>query len=792
MFSLTLAAHYEQVWLGENPSPATFPEGRPPLLHQWRTYNAEEPLIINTYNTGTGKTKAAFLRLLKRARDIGFDRVSNSEDNALLIAPTNELLAQHARDAETFCVQNDLPYQVVSISRADLDNYKGETHFSEVELRRGAALHYLIQNARQLGGDSKKKATLFVVNPDIFYYALFFCYHKYDRIPLFQDMLTQFNFIIIDEFHYYNSKQFANFLFFMSLSKHYGFTNRQFCLLTATPDERVKTYLKALDLNINWIMPDTEETEKVEEVAALAPVTLEVYSEQELQDGIVTLASAQREQIATWLHQGEDGAIISSALWRINQIYYGLKPKLPAEIMGRLTGAESRRGRTDAKGKRLILATPTVDIGYNFDRQDKPRQNIDFLLLDARTSDEFIQRLGRAGRVLGKEQQNIPSRVLAVVNQKLYEALQPYAGQVMSRTTLRTLTIDSMPSRHSLYNYIQSGSIAEVFLPIYRLEGMVASEEKPDLEVLYNTVRQLFAPNATVTYEQMKAKIRRFLRQDTYYSHMQTFPAEIETCLAQCKERLLAEQAYRKNQNKLWANKREAFQWLQEDLREYFTEKARFSFREAFQPPPALVSDPKGLLSSEDVALYDALHIAKNYHAHYYKALKDWQQHTASPAPQEAKDALVFCDLRELRQPDERIQIGLKLFAGDYRKSEWEEHFVYRSSEYCPTALYGMEAIAINSSRALDEMVQNMFKERYIPVFVAADPSRTLNEMRRLQREAQIFPYELHVTFADLKSAKYYAVLGTTALLIWAEIQRKYRIIDEGKGQKEDNDPIIC
>ena len=240
MFSLTLAAQYEQVWLGENPSPATFPEGRPPLLHQWRTYNAEESLIINTYNTGTGKTKAAFLRLLKRARATGFDRLSNGEDNALLIAPTNELLAQHERDAETFCMQNDLPYQVVAISRADLDNYKGETNFSEVDLRRGAALHYLIQNARQLGGDSKKKATLFVVNPDIFYYALFFCYHKHDRIPLFQDMLTQFNFIIIDEFHYYNSKQFANFLFFMSLSKHYGFTNRQFCLLTATPDEAGK------------------------------------------------------------------------------------------------------------------------------------------------------------------------------------------------------------------------------------------------------------------------------------------------------------------------------------------------------------------------------------------------------------------------------------------------------------------------------------------------------------------------------------------------------------------------
>src|SRR5437588_9723314 len=365
MFSITLESHYEKVWLGEHPSLATFPERRPPLLHQWRTYNAEEPLIINTYNTGTGKTKAALLRLLKRARDEGFHKLDNSEDNVLLIAPTNELLAQHARDAQEFCEQNDLPYQVVPISRADLDNYREIPGFSEGDLRRGAALHYLMQNACRLDRENSKKATLFVVNPDIFYYALYFCYGRFDRIPLFQDILTQFNYIIIDEFHYYNPKQFANFLLFMSLSKHYGFTNRQFCLLTATPSKQVEEYLARLSVSIKWITPDTEETEQTSEVCALAPVILEIYSVQELQNGLLTLAYEQRENIATWLNNGEDGAIISSALWRINQIHDSLKQVISVDVMGRLTGAESRKGRNDAKGKRFILATPTVDIGYN-------------------------------------------------------------------------------------------------------------------------------------------------------------------------------------------------------------------------------------------------------------------------------------------------------------------------------------------------------------------------------------------------------------------------------------------
>ena len=511
---LMLEPQYERVWLSkENPSPDTFnPEhGHFPLYHQWRTYNATEPLIVNTYNTGTGKTKAALLRLLKRSRDTGFNYLDSSEHNALLIAPTNELLAQHAHDAEKFCEENKLPYRVISISRADLDNYKAEDDFSEGYIRHGAALHSILQNPRKVKGDSSKKATLFVVNPDIFYYAFYFLYAKNDRIPLFQDIFTLCNYIIIDELHYYNPKQLANFLFFMSLSKHYGFigraTNRQFCLLTATPNKQVEKYLNGLGVNIGWIKPETEivgEIGKTHETPALAPVHLEIYSVDELKDGLLTLAFDKKQEIAKWLNGGEDGAIISSALWRINQIYYDLKSTIPSDQLGRLTGAESRRGREDAKARHLILATPTVDIGYNFDRLGKTHQNIDFLLLDARSGDEFIQRLGRAGRVLGKQQQDIPSRVLAIVDATFYKALQSYDGQVMSRLFLRELAEEHLPARNSLYSYIKTGAIAEAFLPIYRLEGMASTEGKPDIEILFNGVQQLFAANTKLTYQRLR------------------------------------------------------------------------------------------------------------------------------------------------------------------------------------------------------------------------------------------------------------------------------------------------
>ena len=791
MITVTLESHYEQAWLGENPSSATFPPGRPPLLHQWRTYCAEQPLIVNTYNTGTGKTKAALLRLLKRARDKGFHQLDSTEDNALLIAPTNELLAQHASDAQQFCNENNLPYRVVRVSRASLDSYKLQEDFSETDMRRGAALHYIIQNPRRLDADSSKKATLFVVNPDIFYYALYSCYGRNDRIPLFQDILTLCNYIVIDEFHYYDAKQFANFLFFMRLSQHYGFTERQFCLLTATPNERVTTYLERLfgKENIAWITPESgggfAQTEKAQ---ALSEVTLEVYDEQTLRDGLLTLAGDKRANIEAWLKSENDGAIISGALWRINQIHDILRSGLSPSKMGRMTGAETHAGREEARHKPLILATPTVDIGYNFDRPDKQRQNIDFLLLNARSSDELIQRLGRAGRVLSKQIKHIPSCVLAVVNQQCYEALKPFAGQRMSRAQFRELVDKAMPPRHVLYSYIQSGAIAEAFLPIYRLEGMASEADKPDIEQLYNEVKDLFAPAATFTYKQMRWMIHDYTERDRYYSRMDTFPADLTDCLKQCQKRLEAQQ----EKGRRWKDRFDAFDWLQDDLREYFTEKARFSFRESFQPPLALVSDANGLLSSAPATVYDALHIAKNYRAHFFKTCQDWQDQTGLPLPERAREALVFCDLTALRKPEERLQIGLKLDASGYQKLAWEEQSVYRSREYTPTSLYGLEVIVLNSSRVLDKQVRTMFKERYIPAFLAREGSRTASQLWNLRRQGQILCYQLSVTFADGHIGSYDAVPGTMALLAWAEVLFFYRKMDEQNAQSGNDDPMIC
>jgi CRISPR-associated endonuclease/helicase Cas3 len=770
-------------------------------------------LIINAYNTGTGKTKAAFLRLLKRVQEQNY-YLDSSEDNVLLIAPTNELLAQHARDAEKFCNDNKLPYRVLSMSRRTLDEIQSQPGFSEGKLRPGAALHAIMEDPRRTDSDTRKKATIFVVNPDIFYYAFYFRYHRNDRIPLFQDIFTLCNYIIIDEFHYYNPKQLANFLFFMYLSKKQGFvdgsTKRQFCLLTATPSHQVDEYLQRLSLSIDSINPATvtsAQTGQTQQVPALASVQLEIYSIDELKsgdsgevNGLIALVDQKRQEIVTRLRNSEDGAIISSSLWRIEQIHKRLLPRC-SEYMGRITGPEQRKGRNEATRKSLILATPTVDIGYNFDKSDKSRQNIDFLFFDARSSDEFIQRLGRAGRILGKKQLNIPSKVYAVVDSEFYKALQEYEGQILGRSKLRALAVDTLPPRNDLYAYIESGSIAEAFLPIYQLRQMEGTAQESEIRELFDSVHSLFQANSRITYDHLCNNIRNFLSQEQSYSACMTLPKEkldtLERVIARREQhpakwlepfalKLRKEQERRKKNKDSWTKPEQAYEWILSDLRCYFIEKARFSFRESFQPPLALISDPKRLHTSMPVSLDDALRIVKYYDADYFNTQKEWEQKVGIAAPKEAKEAIIFCHLKELREPGAQLRIGLKLDAGSHTRRQWEETFAYQL-----TALYGLEVVALNDSHGLTSDIQYLFSECFIPALVVSDRSRSAVEMWQLQRKAQYIPYKLQVTFDDDETKDYWAVLGTIALQVHAEIPAGILKGDLRRVEGADDSPII-
>ena len=151
------------------------------------------------------------------------------------------------------------------------------------------------------------------------------------------------------------------------------------------------------------------------------------------------------------------------------------------------------------------------------------------------------------------------------------------------------------------------------------------------------------------------------------------------------------------------------------------------------------------------------------------------------------KDAVIFCDLIELREPRRKFTNRPKTKRARLQTNcmGGRGGFAYK-----PTALYGLEVTALNNNRGLPTDVRKMFSQRYIPAFVVAKESRSASTMWSLKKQAQFIPYDLQIIFSDGKTHDYYAVLGTMALQVWSEIPYRDIARDVREVQSLDDDPL--
>lgn len=471
--------------------------------------------------------------------------------------------------------------------------------------------------------------------------------------------------------------------------------------------------------------------------------------------------------------------------------------------------------RQTAKHKKLILATPTVDIGYNFDRAEyKPRQNIDFLFIDAYTGDALVQRVGRAGRLLGKEQKDEKSFILAVVDVESYKVLQDLDGQIISRQHFNALA-EQMPRKNDLYAYIKSGAIIEAFRTILAFEQGMSDEDKRQLDGFFHELQLLFslqdAPPSSrpaFTYRYIAGHLRQYYHRRKQYAALHTLSPDVldhislaltqpgyqphgmstedKRCFDMLKQRLM--QARRSKE--IIPSRNAAIQWIRQDLVAYFKDEARFQFRDSFQPPVALIYDPEHLHSSEVFANYSTLHFIKYYEAQWFKSLADWREAigTTVTIPSSVDtDVTAYCCLTRLRERP--LQIGLKLDARAYTSAEWEEQYAYQV-----TALHELEVTTLNEQVGLQANVRDIFSRHFVPTFVVWNhpESYTLREQRKLRQQARFYPLPLDVVFSDGRQIPYLALLGNMAFHICAEIPYWALVKDLHKTIKDDDQPIIC
>ena len=459
------------------------------LQHQVDSFEQSKncDILINLSPTGTGKTKAGLTALLH-----------HPHKSAVYIAPTNALVEQQREAAEKFVKQAGLPHVVKSASAKEVRAWSND----RVGKRSGEKLYNVLRNPATIFPEvGANKPILLITNPDIFYYATFFAYNKLDRDNIATVFFSKFSTVIFDEFHLYDAKQLVSLLFYLAYSHIFGFFQhgRKIVLLTATPEPACELALETLQKKGVKIAKIYGENNNNNLLPSQTSVHLELRQPPEKRDDWLTEIAAEvyqrfQEKADVW------GAVILDSKDHINRLADLLKQKGLTGKFGRITGSTPQHERKSAAQKPIILATSTVDVGFNFERNPAPtRQNLDWLIFSVRDRASFWQRIGRVGRVLGKPQTDIPSEAIGYLPVKAWEeglaSLDVSGGREALKQTLEnTASLD----KPFLLAYWRSEAFLEIARPMLEIENRMQGLEYSDLIIeLFETLKDLLGGNRT-------------------------------------------------------------------------------------------------------------------------------------------------------------------------------------------------------------------------------------------------------------------------------------------------------
>lgn len=575
-------------------------------------------IIINVAPTGTGKTKSGLAVLLHEPKQ-----------NAIYIAPTNALVEQQREAADKFVKEAGLTHFVISASAKEIRKWPNDA----VGSRQGKKLRNLLRNPATVFPEiGAERPVLVVTNPDIFYYATFFAYNPNDRVNVAAEFYTKLATVIFDEFHLYDAKQLVGLLFYLAYSHIFGFfkfeVKRRVVLLTATPEPACEAALQTLQAQGIKIARIDGEAENALLLPSQTSVNLELRSQPEKEQWLTELAN---EVVKRFQKRPDcNGAVILDAKVHIDDLAQLLRKKGLEGKFGRITSSTPSADRKSAAQKPIILATSTVDVGFNFERNPQPtRQNLDWLIFSARDRFSFWQRLGRVGRVLGKAETNIDSEAIAYLSDRAWEqglsSLDCFGGREALKKTLNDIPCLEKPF---LQAYWRSEAFLEIARPLLEIEEMLAGLSGYEfISQLFDTLKMTLGGSQNWDYYRYRMKIlvgaeniaREFEKSlKPQWKCIKGGQAFVKKFLelhypTEAKE-LKAGQTTIEEYEQLFREDAEAAKELKKFAEVWSTSYAPlFKFRSGlFNSLP--IRDPKGLLLDEsDETVLDPIHLLRYY-----------------------------------------------------------------------------------------------------------------------------------------------------------------------------------
>lgn len=729
--------------------------GFAPLWHQLETYLKlqEQHVVFNTFPTGTGKTLAAYAYLLERP-----------QSHALIIAPTNALISQHAQDLADFKASSAIPHLILEVDAAKLRAI--QSHYPEMQ-RRQDIFQRLLENpyafhdvlGLELADKAAQTPLVLITNPDLFYYAFYGLVNVIDRRNIQAQMLSFFDYIIIDEFHYYDAKQFSVFLFFIALSQAWGFfspqVQRRIAILSATPNQAILQYferLAAQGLRYALVSPEAQPASG-KTVRTLAAMQLELIPFASRQSADFA-GNFSLEQLQSYLEAGMTGAVISDRLLDISLLAARLRAssfststsqKIASQkiTFEKITGAVSKKDRPAILRTPLLLATPTVDIGYNFRRVDKKRQNIDFLYFIAHYYDEFWQRLGRAGRVLGKAEQDFPARLQILVPEPIDEGrFYALEGESLSHEAFKQHSAELLPEKAFNRSYIASQGWRDTLASFAVMQQNLSYDDRYLLELAISTVQEIFAPQAR--YPLTLSKVRGYLAQERRLKEVispQKMPSKFllkeflrftyqrddEEAASAVLQALRNDPAACQNFNDYIKARRAVRQ-------------ARQSFRGSGEEIAVNVYDPQHFLTNQlDYTEYNLLHLLRYFELYLYEDAQAFQQDSGVPSNQ-----LRTLQVRLLRllEPEERALLRFHL--DDTSNAEvFQRCYLHRFWAFKGIQL---QLETQGALRPLEPRLQAALAESFLPMMLFSPEDSY--PISKYLRDFQIYPRNISINFS--------------------------------------------
>jgi CRISPR-associated endonuclease/helicase Cas3 len=367
------------------------PGSHTPLYpHQVAMWNGWEthPTMLLAAKTGTGKTRAAMLPVLK------------GREWAVAIYPTNELVRDQVKAVANF-IRDENGVPVILTPQLWAETGKAETY--------SRASHVLVpvdgglldtwqevMGCRSRGETLRRildpdKPKIVFTNPDILFLILGLQYHAE---PF--EALRRYQTLIVDEFHLYQGVELAHAMFMLALARGFGIF-RRIILLSATPPPELQSLLdralspRIIDSGIACYEQAVRWHTAVHEVEVM-PVQITSGDPVDVLCNLLLQLKPELERLR--IETPDDDylpavVILNSVLNAIRLEDRLAESGISRNSLAIIRGLSHRDIRC-SKNKLLALGTSAIEVGVDF--------RCDYLLFEAFESASFLQRFGRVGR----------------------------------------------------------------------------------------------------------------------------------------------------------------------------------------------------------------------------------------------------------------------------------------------------------------------------------------------------------------------------------------------------------